>query len=313
MNNKVKEFFIKQEELKLNRENEFVLLDDYNLDEESQSYMRKGRQLCYNKYKFDDMLAYTKTDAPYNLIWGIASSNMYNNIGLPAPHSFLAKRPDDDINYYLVSQDIHQLKEKGFDVLQADNSSLYKSKYLSNLHFEIDSRWSVFKNELIRKNLLQIMTEECYDQFIAMFLADELRTDNDRHWGNFFFYKEKDAEKWEGIIVFDLEMPRILNTSARGFKKFLKSKYYSWSPENYIDSGKNYKTRTQELLKVIDKGYLSNNQIQTMKAELQYDFPKEIKTLGSKYGLKKDTAYAYDMASLLWEYNQKNIGKALEL
>ena len=241
----------------------------------------------------------------------IASSQMYNDIGILTPKIHFV---DDNNKYGTTSlqQDVSSIDFLDTTLAGSD------IEYSQIVHeFFGKEKWSVFYDSNLVHRLLQFMTPDCLEQLKNVFLIDELRTDVDRHTKNYFFYKTKGAEKYEGIITIDLEQMTIF-FNCEGHKKddfsnFLVMPYESATPQQKYDHIC-YMQRVKNIRELIQDGVLSQKNIEALKAALEHDFPADIKKavkdkhLHGKY--KKDIV---DPIEYLWDYNRNTIGKDLEL
>lgn len=270
----------------------------------------------YQKGKLDSTPMFFKKLPINTLIFGLASEKLFNHIGIPTPHGIICQKEDMD-ELLLGTQDIGQLPCKEIGIYQAFELPFCKRKLAFNMLTQVPSKWTILYNDNERQELLSIMTEECLEEFIKIMLIDELRADNDRHWGNFFFYKENDSDKFQGIIVIDVDNTRLLRQWPKNpklaFSLFKHNDYISWTALLYTDNAQSYAKRIKQLRKLINKNILSGSNCQTLKDVLNYDFPKRIKELGKEYSLEEQTKFIYDTTSMLWEYNNKNIGRELGL
>ena len=145
---------------------------------------------------------------------------------------------------------------------------------------------------------------------------DELRTDFDRTTNNYFFYKSKEGDKYEGVVAIDLEQMviyRYCGASKDDFEGFLCYPYGSATPQQVTDE-LCYLARVRNIRELIDDGALSTNNIETIKNLINYDFPKEIKNVSKASGIKRlEKKCLVTQCQRLWEYNQNTIGRDLEL
>lgn len=309
MNNQVLEYFVDLENRKVDKENNVILLSSRRVKE------KRPRNHC-NYYIIDKIPAFIKGEEPAQILLSTATSKMYNEIGIPTPLICPVKANSEVINLGLASQDVTALTKLGYEVVKADKTEFFNNHYLRNINHYAYSNWVIFYTPKNQEKLKQFMTEECFDKFVSLHLADELRTDNDRHWGNFFFYKKKGADKFEGIIPIDFENVQIINSynphSQKAFNKFLNShSYRSFTIEEFITFACPYSERIRQLRDVINDGMLKPKHIETIRKELEYDLPKSIKELGKKYNLKTAANLTYDKIAKLWLYNRKTIGRDL--
>ena len=159
------------------------------------------------------------------------------------------------------------------------------------------------------------MTPACLEEYINMFLLDELRTDIDRHTGNYILYKNPEDKLWQGIIPFDLENIKILNSyihSKKDFESFIYEYYATMTPLYYQDSDY-YLNRINHLRTAYADGVLSEGNIATIKTALNYDLPSQISDTCNNPYLKRYRKSTYDTYSRLWDFNRQTIGKELGL
>ena len=241
----------------------------------------------------------------------IASSQMYNDIGILTPKIHFV----DDKN------------KNGTTTLQQDVSSIdfldvalagSNLEYSQIVHeFFGKEKWAVFYDTNLVRRFLQFMTPECLEQLKNLFLIDELRTDVDRHTKNYFFYKTKGTDKYEGIITIDLEQMTIFfnceGHKKEDFSNFLVMPYESATPQQKYDHIC-YMQRVKNIRELIQDGVLSQKNLEALMAALKHNFPADIKKAIEDKGLhgkyKKDIVSPIEY---LWDYNRNTIGKDLGL
>jgi hypothetical protein len=191
-------------------------------------------------------------------------------------------------------------------------------KNFSNIQYSAwgKFKWQVFYNSGLEDYFLKYMTPGCYEQMKAIFLADELRTDIDRHVKNFFFYKKAGDYKFSGIIAIDLDEMKIYDYcgAAKGdFENFLYMPYSSMTPQQNMDYI-SYIERMRDMRELLDDGVVSEDNVEMLKSMLEYDFPKNIKqTCQDKKISMRDTQKITMPIERLWEYNRNTLGKDLGL
>ena len=245
-------------------------------------------------------------------ISAISSAKMYNDVGLKTPPISFIEINSEDKSIITSQQDVTTLKQ--VETILADNEiRLAKLKTQAFGKY----KWQMFYDIDLISYFLQFMTTNCIEQLKNIFLADEIRTDVDRHLKNYFLYKHKNSAKYEGAIVIDLEQMAIY-TYCRGMKKsdfdnFLFSPYHSATPqtsEDYI----NYSKRADDIRELIQDGVLSQKNINILKNELNTDFPNIIKENCQNINLTPTEQQKIVIPiQRLWEYNQQTIGKDLGL
>ena len=250
-----------------------------------------------------------KTNSPQGLA-SAASSKMYKQSNIQTPQVFLTRTNDKNI-VRTIQEDISDIN--GFETVLAGEDVEF-TKIAWNICGKY--KWQIFYDANFEYKLLNIMTEDCLEQLKNMFLADELRTDIDRHSKNYFFYKNKDSEKYEGVIVIDLDQMVIFNYSGLGktyFEEFLLSPYESEIPHLKLDNVC-YKQRVRDMRELVQDGVLSNDNIEMLRKLLSYDFGAEMDRTCKEQGLRfKKKNMIVEPVKRLWEYNNETIGKDLGL
>ncbi len=239
---------------------------------------------------------------------GMASSTMYNDIGILTPQIHLI-HDNDKQNSSTLQQDISSI-DFLYTILAGcdyEYSQIVKDFFGKN-------KWDIFYDTNLINRLLNFMTPDCLDQLKNVFLIDELRTDIDRHTRNYFFYKSKYADKYEGVITFDIEQMAIYFHCDGGkddFSNFLLIPYESATPQQKYDHI-NYMQRVKDIRELIQDGVLSKHNLETLISALKHDFPADIKqAVKEKHLHGKSKNKIIDPINRLWEYNQNTIGKDL--
>ena len=274
---------------------------------------------CLEKYNVDGIPAYAKASSIFS-VFGMASSKMYNDLGIASPITCpMDGHPDTSYLYKTLSQDVEELKRLGLNVKQA-----IEHPELVALSPPASGKWSALYNENEKELLLQYMTEECFDELTTIFLLDEIRTDTDRHKANYFLIKPKGAKKYTNIVPIDLEQSQLLSiaddpyfgeTSRKAsFERFLNSKYLARAYFPFADEQTSYEERLDNIKKLIHDGKLKPHQIEVIKNALEYNFPKAILDL-KRYGCYIDYQVNtnYDSFSYLWEFSRNHLGRELGL
>ncbi len=246
----------------------------------------------------------------------IASTNMYNAIGIPTPPVYAIK---DYMPYWrlsfennhLMTPSVHEIDEYEF----VSGRNVFN--YFDKSSMEKYDRWDVLTNAKLKKLFLKRMTPECFDSLIALTLADEVRSETDRHLGNMFFYRKWGEKLYSGVIPIDNEILQLLiheETGSPSFDQFIKTKYSTHNPICIDDQERDYESRIKVIKNLIHKGLITAPQIELLRREISYDFPKEIENAakGSLHveSFRKKTT---DSVARLWDYHQKDLGRELGL
>lgn len=271
------------------------------------SHMKNVRiEGCDNEYFIKE------SDKP-SVAAAIVSANMYNEIGLATPQiKYIKTQKPTPYRSQTIQQNISNIPNLNTTMAKDDLEYMQITK-----EFWGNYKWEIFYNISFRMKLLSFMTKECFDQFTSMFLVDELRTDGDRHNQNFFLYKYPHEGKYNGVIAIDNENMEVLKyctERAYDFDSFLVSPYSSMTPQQTIDRTC-YAQRVKDIRELIQDGVLSQANIETLQAAINYDLPKEVKKACREQGLFMGSAYNNIVTpiSKLHEYNHNTIGKDLGL
>jgi hypothetical protein len=226
---------------------------------------------------------------------------MINPNNNKSPYSFVGY-------YYIITQDVHKVPNI-YNATMPFHIHHFQRIHCSNKY---NSSIEILYNKSLREQMLEFMSENCLNELSNLIIADELRTESDRHMRNLFLYKTTPNGKFDGVIAIDNEMGAIFCYNDLPFKLFVQNKYSSASiiGNTYYSS---YPERIKTLYKLISNNQLSAEQIQLIKEELSFDFPKEIRNVCSDYNVKhrQYSNSLYDNTSYLWDFNRKTIGKEL--
>jgi len=265
------------------------------------------------KYLISTTPCYAKKYINTTSLMTMGISRMYNHVGVATPIISVAKEAN---NYMTLSQDIEDIeKHSTLDVIQ---SYRIKTPQQNKTNIGPSSKWATINDKEYIEELLHTMTPEFIDYYNTITLLEELVTHTDGHSGNKFYYKSKDAKKYEGIIPFDLDFYSITASgnpkfSEDDFNKFIWEKKYSSSTlQSKKDEAQTFVHRSVEIKRLLCDGKLSSANISALKNALSFDLPKTIKTLGKEHKLP-DRKNAYEIISMLWEYNITNLRDDLSL
>ena len=302
-------YFINLENGKCQKKGNFIIRNDENFTQFNGNYFMYTARI--NNVPF-----YLKPIGEQNeLIQPIASSQLLKHVGIATPPIFVTNDYDD---FFATTQDIQNLPINTIIASKITTSDQYNIHRKMSKATDFPSYW-LEKWRFIKdyKHLfLEFMTPECFDEFVSMFLIDEIRTEQDCHDDNYFLWKRPNSDKYEGIIRFDLDNVFITNgyvTSIDDFKDFLEQEYFSYDPFLHKD-WKSYTDRHNDLRELLNEDILSNNNIVVLRNALEFDLPQTIKTIGKKYNMEENEINKiYTPIAMLWEYNRKHLGKDLEI
>lgn len=240
----------------------------------------------------------------------VASSKMYKDAGIYTPEVYLLRSENKSL-VNTIQEDITNIN--GLET-NLPNDDLEYMKIGQKVYGKF--KWQLFYDRGLESQFLKFMTPACLEQLKNIFLADEVRTDVDRHHLNYFLYKRKGKNKYEGVIVFDLEMMKIYKycgEKKQDFENFLLYHYGSATPQ-MRDDNVCYKQRVVDICELIQDGVLSDGNIETLKKILQADFPNELMQACKQQRLSRRVRNkVVNPVEYLWEYNRNTIGKELGL
>lgn len=243
----------------------------------------------------------------------IAELNMgkvYNDLGVNSAEYYPIYLMNEFTRYKmlkLASQDLKKLD---------DNLELVNPlDILKNIYsYGITNSWKVLYCVKIKDQLLEYMTEECFDKMIRMFLLDTLTTQGDRHSKNYFFVRNKQSKLCEDIIAIDNEVLNINQYSlskmptSESFDNFLTSRELMYFPLS-VQTGLTYEEVNRELNKLISSGNLSQEQIDFIKSVLDYDIALSHGRVADEYNIPNRQLFLKheEMLERLWDYNRTTL------
>lgn len=241
-------------------------------------------------------------------IAGIASSRMYNQIGLNTPEMQPLSRKGRDF-IITVQKDVSDLE--GLETVLARDDLDYQ---MIEHNFFTHDKWQIFYDTNLRNAFLKFMTPGCLEELENRFLVGEIQTEYDTWLRNMILCKTKGAKKYEHLISIDLEELMIMQLGQYGetFKDFIYRPYYSATPQQTLDRGTSYRNRLWEILELAQDGVLSRGNIDAIKKALGHDFPKELEEICSQqiiYGRTRKNIV--EPVKYLWDYARDTFEKGL--
>ena len=175
---------------------------------------------------------------------------------------------------------------------------------------ESHDNWWLLEDNYLKKKLLEIMTPQCFNDFISLFIADKMGGYTDRHGENYFFYRRAGSHLWDGIVAIDNERVAhhadfLRNRSMLGgdYNKMLNEQKIStctpqWS-NNYSTHGENMR----EIREYLEKGKFNEREVDVIKGALKYPYADNMKKTCDNYEIHLPDAL-YDGVARLWEFNR---------
>lgn len=249
-------------------------------------------------------------------IAGMMSSKMYKDLGILTPEYYLGKSEPRPVkpSLYTLSQKIHQTKN--YDV-----KSAYRVLGMMIQQFQYSNdyrkKWDIINRPDVREQFLKYMTEDCLDELIGLFLADELRTESDRHTSNYYLAVNRKTGLAEHVISIDHDNMLIVDPGTAStkvnFRAFLDEPMMTYTPTQRYDY-RSHRGRLRDIKDLIYMGQLSKKNITLLRDTLSYDFPALAKmTIDNHPEIKDYRKLIVTPTSYLWEENRRDLGRELGL
>jgi len=300
MKKNVYDYFTNLDEIPLQREKGAILETSKNMGfiDDCEDMCSVNNSIYYYKYIGDLS----------DNFQALASCDLFNYIGILTPPIYLTKVPQKPL-YSQISPEININKDFS-ECKQASFTPILKP-FFDRHNCVDDYKWKILQNKDICEYFLNFMTPECFDELINMFLVDELRSEGDRHYNNYFFYKNHGSDKFNGIIPIDFDLVAILDFEDCGtresFNSFLKKKYCGKSPLTKVVK-ESHENNILNIKKLIDEGRLTECNVEALKTALNFDFPAAVNKYADKYQASDfERNRIYTPLSFLWEYNREQL------
>lgn len=207
--------------------------------------------------------------------------------------------------------------------LIASNDKTFLRNDLLDLVYNIQSRkyddimhdeWLIIRNEADKQYLLKFMTKECYEQLVDVIILEPLFFSFDRFGGdNLFFVKSPYADKWEGVVLIDLESINfdVIKTFYHGsVNKFLNCCFTDevdyYTPQNILIHN-THPERLKSLKQLIKEGGVTPRQKRLIKGVLYTNITGELNSILDKYNLGENKKVS-KVYSEFWERNGDILG-----
>ena len=308
--------------------NYFNSLEDENLPTLNNRYFEDGfsiRKYYNGRYGvgYDNILSYlygdhvmcvkeiSRYDSKYRDVFESVSGDYFNKngslsvVGYPSEISLQGIFTKQIRDHFAIAT--HNLKAiKGIEVCPAGEVLFANGQPYNSLP---NDNWYLLGESKLKNYIMKIMTPECFDEFIKLFLADKIGTYNDRHVCNYFFYRRKGATMWEGVIAIDNAMTSIGELSEvklddDSFDKFLNQELTMFTPQGKKNTNSHIEN-LKEINELLQSGQLTSSQIEMLKSIKKYPYEEKLKKSCMKYNIYAGNLY--DNVARLWEYNRENL------
>lgn len=246
-------------------------------------------------------------------IFEIISGDYFNDSGILSvvgyPVEFLYKLLFYKEAVEMCGVATHNLKAlSNIEIIEGKDLLFPSGEFDSSLPSD---NWFMLEDSQFRSYLQSLMTKECFDEYLNLFLADKVGGYVDRNGGNYFFYKRKGSPLYEGVIAIDNGLNvigRFTDDSRFNLgidnKNVITEKYWHY---NAHGSKKmcSHAENIYEINRLLDMGKFGDSQVETLKKVLQFPYEENMKNKCAKYGFSGN--YLYDNTARLWNYNRENL------
>jgi len=290
---------------------------------EDDVHIRKFKNKYYDvdysnifSFLFNDDIMCVKSFFQYNWrtddIFELVSGDYFNKVGVLSvvgyPVEFKYKSILSCETREMLGIATHNLKGiPHIDVAMATDVVFEKNAF--NKEANIDN-WFVLNNSEFREKMESVMTKECFQDYLNLFLADKVGGYLDRRPNNYFFYKKKGASLWEGVIAIDngiTNIGKFTEESRFGYgltREIEKENYWSYTPQGTKNMS-SQADNINEINELLQAGKFGENEINALKKIIQFPYEENMKYICDKYNLNGSALY--DNTARLWEYNRENL------
>jgi len=290
-------------------------------------YQMSGINTFVKEFTSDDHAFSDKWTLP--AVSEIVISNVYNDLGVNSALSYPINvdsyvSTNDKTKkfispaYATVSEDVCSLK--GLDVAIARNQDFLKflkpAKLMGKFRYKLagGDMWKVILNPKVKSELLKYMTEDCYNDFVNLYLLGVFSGNYDRNPGNLFFYKTKSGAKWEGLITIDHELTLSTDCIKRYLNQYnttvpakvLVNDFFDtltcfWTPQGSVNYDA-HSVRLYKLKKTLAEGKFQDAQLELIDRIKEYDISTTMRHFYDKYNITGTyPTKLYDVTSYAWE------------
>ena len=242
----------------------------------------------------------------------IATSRLYSKLGINTPEIYLSKSRQGKLK--TLSQDVSSL-DGLISQIAMQCPEVRKKRHAYGEFFYNFFKWQVFLDPSTQRKMKEYMTDECYNKLLNIIIADELRTDSDRHACNYFLVKHPETSKYHDIIPIDFDLCQIILAKVKtekDFQSFISEKVYtSATPTGASDNLLTYSKRIEDLRNLLQAGNIPEEQINFIRTYLNTRLSDEIQNIETPSQLQYCKASTHDTFAILEEYNLKTLGHDL--
>ena len=251
-------------------------------------------------------------------------SRVYNEVGILTPPVYVTlpdKKDEKDFSYlnnlWTMQQSVDSLP-----LPQIHRGSYLASHIKQHIFREVKcGRWSILSDPKTKEIYLKYLTPEGVDELLNMFIADELKTEIDRHYNNYYVCSLGQEERYGKVIPIDMDGSRITFFVNNDFEQALKTKYTAVTPAYTLDDHYSIEERVKILKNLIASGNMPQRQCNVIKTMLNHDLSRTIKDVINIPAVKrldspeKERNYTsfYDRYCQLWDYHRTQFGSELSL
>ena len=145
--------------------------------------------------------------------------------------------------------------------------------------------------QLLKKKrfLLNVMTEECYEQYVKFLIASVFEFSDDEHYNNIIFCRNRGSQKFESVFVFDKEStvfnPMIAKNYSPYQTKIETLKFDTYAGKYIYCPGESIIDRFHELGRLVKSGVLEKKYQDFINEIAHFDFCKAAGEIYQETGL----------------------------
>lgn len=340
-NIKVREYLTRFKRRGLPEDSNKVFIEDGERIEDKGTVIGAHNRNNVNRYLMDKRLMYVKdygeTDWTPWSVMECLTGHVYNDLGVNSSLGYPLRRSNG--NLAIATQDVSHLgkwiKDKETNVVSLEeivgeifkrtepfkmlNREKLKMYNINHYDYQKTNMWGCVLNPAFRKEMLEYMTPQCYEDLKNMYVLDVIMGNPDRHYLNYFLTKKKGGDKWQSVIAFDNESNIYRDTlkEFRGTPKEIYNLAHSTVSNFYtpqlVKDGITHVERLDDLRNHVVNGKFNRSQYELLERMVNYDLPSKMNTMYKVHDIKgKDVNKLKDVVSMAWETNQKMIDKAME-
>lgn len=163
-----------------------------------------------------------------------------------------------------------------------------------------------------RQLILEILTDECYDELIKFILLSVFEFSDDDHYSNMIFVKDYKSDKFQSMFICDKESTVFngylaLNGNYCGSLIPYTTSYNLYPGKVIAKPLEDFNVRCKEIARLIRKGILPKKYVSFLKAVTNFDFDIAARDVKGDFGVGVNSKQL-DM----YKFGEEELSKILE-